>query len=83
MLRYFELQEGTSSKFWEISLNVNTIITRYGKIGTQGKTTQKDLENPVKAQQEFDKLVKEKREKATRRSSGMEIHYCRALYHYL
>jgi len=33
MLRYFELQEGTSSKFWEISLNVNTITTRYGKIG--------------------------------------------------
>lgn len=60
MLRYFELQEGTSSKFWEISLNVNTITTRYGKIGTQGKTTQKDLENPVKAQQEYDKLVKEK-----------------------
>lgn len=60
MLRYFELQEGTSSKFWEISLNVNTITTRYGKIGSQGKTTQKDFEDPVKAQQEYDKLVKEK-----------------------
>ncbi|HJT72702.1 MAG TPA: WGR domain-containing protein, partial [Chitinophaga sp.] len=60
MLQYFELQEGTSSKFWEISLNVNTITTRYGKIGSQGKTTQKDYEDPVKAQQEYDKLVKEK-----------------------
>ncbi|MVT12101.1 leucine-rich repeat domain-containing protein [Chitinophaga tropicalis] len=60
MLQYFELQEGTSSKFWEISLNVNTITTRYGKIGTQGKTTEKDFETPVKARQEYDKLVKEK-----------------------
>ncbi|WP_410683765.1 WGR domain-containing protein [Chitinophaga filiformis] len=36
MLQYFELQERTSSKFWEISLNANTLITRYGKIGTAG-----------------------------------------------
>ncbi|MCF6406828.1 leucine-rich repeat domain-containing protein [Chitinophaga filiformis] len=60
MLQYFELQEGTSSKFWEISLNANIVKTRYGKIGTQGKTTEKDFQDPVKAQQEYDKLVKEK-----------------------
>ena len=60
MLQYFELQEGTSSKFWEISLNANTITTRYGKIGTQGKTTTKDFDDPAKAQQEYDKLVREK-----------------------
>ncbi|SDH41245.1 leucine-rich repeat domain-containing protein [Chitinophaga filiformis] len=60
MLQYFELQEGTSSKFWEISLNANSITTRYGKIGTPGKTTQEDFQDSVKAQQEYDKLVKEK-----------------------
>lgn len=60
MLQYFELQEGTSSKFWEISLNANSIKTRYGKIGTPGKATQKDFQDPVKAQQEYNKLVKEK-----------------------
>lgn len=60
MLQYFEMQEGTSSKFWEISLHANSISTRYGKIGTPGKTTQKDLPDPIKAQQEYDKLVKEK-----------------------
>jgi Leucine-rich repeat (LRR) protein/predicted DNA-binding WGR domain protein len=60
MLQYFELLDGTSSKFWEVSLNANTLTTRYGKIGTAGKATQKDFDDPVKAQKEYDKLVKEK-----------------------
>lgn len=60
MLQYFEMQDGTSSKFWQISLTANTIATRYGKIGTHGKTTTKDFDDPAKARQEYDKLVKEK-----------------------
>lgn len=60
MLQYFELQDGTSSKFWQISLTAHTIATRYGKIGTHGKTTTKDFDDPAKARQEYDKLVKEK-----------------------
>lgn len=60
MLQYFELQDGTSSKFWQISLTAYTIATRYGKIGTHGKTTTKDFDDPAKARQEYDKLVKEK-----------------------
>jgi Leucine-rich repeat (LRR) protein/predicted DNA-binding WGR domain protein len=60
MIRYFELQEGTSSKFWKISLDGNAITTQHGKIGTAGKATQKEFKDPAKAQLEYDKLVKEK-----------------------
>ena len=30
--RYFEFVEGTSSKFWEVWIDGNSVLTRYGKI---------------------------------------------------
>lgn len=66
MPKYFELQEGTSSKFWEINLSSNVLTTRYGKIGTAGKSTEKVFDDATKAQKEFDKLVKEKVSKGYR-----------------
>ncbi|MFT3711253.1 MAG: DNA ligase [Archangium sp.] len=61
--RYFEFIEGTSSKFWEIRVEGTTFFTRYGKIGTDGQTTQKDWPDEDKAQAEADKLVSEKTRK--------------------
>ena len=42
MKQYFEFKEGTSSKFWEISLEGTNLTTRYGKIGTDGQSTEKN-----------------------------------------
>ena len=61
--RYFEFVEGTSNKFWEIRVEGTTFFTRYGKIGTDGQTTQKDWPDEAKAQAEADKLINEKTRK--------------------
>lgn len=61
--RYFEFVEGTSSKFWEIRVEGSTFFTRYGKIGTDGQTTQKDYDSEEKAQAEAEKLISEKTRK--------------------
>jgi DNA ligase-1 len=61
--RYFEFIEGTSSKFWEIRVDGATFFTRYGKIGTDGQTTEKNSDSPEKAQVEANKLVAEKMKK--------------------
>jgi uncharacterized protein (TIGR02996 family) len=61
--RYFEFNEGTSNKFWEVSLDGNSVRTRYGKIGTPGQQTIKDFSSKPDAQKELDKLVAEKTKK--------------------
>jgi len=61
--RYFEFSEGTSNKFWEVSLDGNSVRTRYGKIGTPGQSTIKDFSSKPDAQKELDKLVAEKTKK--------------------
>jgi uncharacterized protein (TIGR02996 family) len=58
--RYFELVAGTSSKFWEITLEGKSFITRYGRIGTNGQKTFKEFVSPEKARQEAEKLIAEK-----------------------
>lgn len=58
--RYFEFAEGTSSKFWEVRLDGETLTTRYGKLGTEGQTTEKELESKTLAFKEYDKLIAEK-----------------------
>ncbi|SEW34561.1 WGR domain-containing protein [Chitinophaga sp. YR573] len=63
MIQYFELQDDTSSKFWEITLENNIVKTRYGKIGTDGKSTEKEFGDAAAAGKEYDKLVKEKTKK--------------------
>ena len=63
MIQYFEFQEDDSSKFWEITLENNIVKTRYGKIGTDGKSTEKAFSDATAAAKEYDKLVKEKTKK--------------------
>jgi uncharacterized protein (TIGR02996 family) len=59
MSRY-EFAEGTSNKFWEITLDGASFKTTYGKIGAAGQTTLKSFGSPAEAQREHDKLVAEK-----------------------
>jgi uncharacterized protein (TIGR02996 family) len=61
--RYFEFSEGTSNKFWEVSLDGNSVRARYGKVGATGQITVKDFTSKADAQKELDKLVAEKTKK--------------------
>jgi len=68
-----ELVEGTSSKFWEIKLEGKAVLTRYGRIGSEGKVTQKGFGNAIAAQKEHDKLVASKVKKGYRRVGGAPV----------
>jgi len=61
--RMFEFVNGTSRRFWEISLAGSAVHTRYGKIGAAGTATRKDLGTPDEAKKRHDKLVAEKTKK--------------------
>ena len=63
MTKYFEFKDEKSSKFWEITLDGSTVMTCYGKIGSNGQETQKSFVDETAAQKEFDKLVREKTKK--------------------
>lgn len=58
--RYFELVEGSSSKFWEITVAGQDLTTRYGRIGKAGVTTLRQLSSSTDAQREALKLIQEK-----------------------
>lgn len=45
--KYLECVEGTSSKFYEITRNGDTVTIRYGRIGTDGSTSDKDFGGSV------------------------------------
>ena len=58
--RYFEFTEGTSNKFWEVSHQGGEMTTRYGKIGTDGRSTTKSYATPEKAAAETAKIIAKK-----------------------
>lgn len=66
----YELSEGKSNKFWEIELNGNSFVTRYGRIGTDGQSAEKNFGNAAAAQQQYDKLVAEKTRKGYKLVGG-------------
>lgn len=59
----YEFSEGSSNKFWEITLQGTSFKTTYGKIGTPGTSTLKEFGDAGKAQKEYDKLITEKTRK--------------------
>jgi predicted DNA-binding WGR domain protein len=61
--RHFEFSEGSSNKFWEITLSGTDVKTKYGKIGTAGQQTLKEFGDAAAAKKEYDKLVHEKTKK--------------------
>ena len=58
--REFEYADGKSFKFWKIELQDTDVVTRYGRIGSDGQETKKNFGSADKAQKEYDKLVAEK-----------------------
>ncbi|MDP1829947.1 MAG: WGR domain-containing protein [Archangium sp.] len=58
--RRFEFVEGSSSKFWEVKVEGEQQIVRFGKIGTAGQTKEKDFESAGEAKADTKKLIAEK-----------------------
>lgn len=59
-MRRFEFQEGTSHKFWEVSVEGDTLVVRFGRVGTQGQTQEKPFVTGDEARRAAEKLVSEK-----------------------
>jgi len=58
--RRLELIEGSSSKFWEIEVEDDTHLIRFGRIGAVGQTKEKAFATAGVATREASKLVEEK-----------------------
>lgn len=69
-MRRFELVEGTSSKFWEVSVTDAELTVRFGRIGTQGQSKSKTFASAQAAQQEEAKLIREKTGKGYQEVGG-------------
>ena len=61
--RYFEFDDGKSSKFWEVSVSGNDVTVRFGRIGTNGQTNTKSFADEESAQTHAEKLIAEKTSK--------------------
>jgi len=59
-LERYEFSDGKSDKFWEVAVTGSTLSVRFGRIGTQGQTKDKDFASHEAAEKEKTKLVKEK-----------------------
>ncbi len=62
-MRRFECVEEGSAKFWEVDVIGSTLRVRFGRLGTEGQSKDKELSTPVAAQKEADKLIGEKTKK--------------------
>lgn len=69
-LRYFELEDSKSSKFWEVSVEGCDVTVRYGRIGTNGQTRTKSFADEDAAQANAEKLIVEKTGKGYVAASG-------------
>ena len=55
--RYFEYIDAKSSKFWEINTSSKKLTICYGKVGTDGQTTLKELATAAEAKVIAEKLL--------------------------
>jgi DNA ligase-1 len=68
--RRFELVEGGSSKFWEVTRSGNEVTVRFGRIGSAGQSKTKQLPDEEAARSHADGLVAEKLGKGYRETGG-------------
>lgn len=66
----FEFKEGSSSKFWEADVSGSSLTTRWGRIGTEGRTQTQTFASPEQARREQEKLIAQKTKKGYTRSGG-------------
>jgi predicted DNA-binding WGR domain protein len=60
MKRRFEFVQGTSAKFYEVTVEGSNVTICFGKIGTNGQTQTKTLIDAAAAQKHADKVSTEK-----------------------
>lgn len=65
-VRTFELTEGGSKKFWEITVNGASFTVRFGRIGTAGQTQEKICGSEAEAKAAADELAQSKLRKGYR-----------------
>lgn len=58
--RYFELTEGSSTRFWEVWIDGVEVRTRHGRIGSGGQTGVEGLASPQEAEEHSQKLILQK-----------------------
>ena len=58
--RRFEFSEGSSNKFWEVSIKGVEVTVRFGRIGTQGQANVKSFPDEAAAAKHVAKLIGEK-----------------------
>src|SRR5215831_9414919 len=68
----YEFSEGSSNKFWEITLEGSTFTTTYGRIGSDGQSTTKSFKSDAEAKKAYDKLIAEKVKKGYELVGGDE-----------
>lgn len=56
-------EEDGSSKFWEGEVSGSTLTVRFGRIGTEGQTKDKELASPEAARHELQEVAESKRKK--------------------
>ncbi len=61
--RRFAFSDDSSSKFWEIKVEGAQHTVRYGTMGTTGQAKTKDFDDAAAAQDDAEKLIKEKTKK--------------------
>jgi DNA ligase-1 len=59
-VRRFEYRDDASAKFWEIDRQGTVVTTRWGRLGSDGTRTIKDLGSEAKALAEVDKQIRGK-----------------------
>ena len=55
--RYFELIDGKSQKFWEITVSGSDVTVRFGRIGSDGQSKTKSLGDEATATRHAEKLI--------------------------
>jgi len=70
--RRFELVEGSSSKFWEVSVDGATFTVTYGRIGAAGLSKTTMCASEATARAEAEKVVREKLKKGYQEVGGPE-----------
>lgn len=60
MKRRFEFSEGSSNKFWEVTVAQASVTVCFGRIGTGGQVQTKSFGNAAAAQKHADKVIAQK-----------------------
>ena len=71
--RYFEFKDAKSHKFWEVSVSAKKVNIRYGKVGTDGQTSVKELHTPAAAKAHAEKQAAGKVKKGYKEANAKAV----------